>query len=82
MNAPDREKQLTEALRELKDLKASAANWARDKKNLEVQVRGSGGDCRENSCAEHAAWGRACTTVQKLARRSIRASWGLSALMP
>ncbi|GIL60873.1 hypothetical protein Vafri_15710 [Volvox africanus] len=34
----DREKQLTEALRELKELRSQAALWAREKKALEVQL--------------------------------------------
>ncbi len=35
---PDREKQLSEALKELKELRTAAANWGREKKALEGQV--------------------------------------------
>jgi hypothetical protein len=42
---PEREKQLGEALRELKELKGEAAGWARDKKALETQARHAPGSC-------------------------------------
>eukprot|EP00198_Chlamydomonas_reinhardtii_P008473 XP_001697810.1 flagellar/basal body protein [Chlamydomonas reinhardtii] len=65
----DREKQLTEALRELKDLKASAANWARDKKNLEVQLERSKRQAADAEAAARSTEGQ----VRELAKADSRA---------
>ncbi len=67
---PDREKQLTEALRELKDLKAGAANWARDKKNMESQVR-SGYGGQYDGCEGHRQDGRTASLQRGPGSRAL-----------
>ncbi|KAG2440550.1 hypothetical protein HYH02_010134 [Chlamydomonas schloesseri] len=65
----DREKQLTEALRELKDLKAGAANWARDKKNLESQLERAKRQAADAEAAARNTEGQ----VRELAKADSRA---------
>ncbi|KAG2424292.1 hypothetical protein HXX76_014670 [Chlamydomonas incerta] len=65
----DREKQLTEALRELKDLKAGAATWARDKKNLESQLERTKRQAADAEAAARSTEGQ----VRELSKADSRA---------